>query len=103
MVNDLESLYPAYPGAEVVVPVVTAPVATTTSSASTTPRVEAPVFVPTFHDEVVANHDVRLYRDALGQSIVLYGYWNQTTLVIARDPAAFTEIIARLANARTQP
>ncbi len=76
-------------------------VATTTKPAATsTPP--APVFVGKFHDEVVANHDVRVYRDALGRSIVLYGYWNQTTLVIAHDTAAFAEILARLANAPTR-
>ena len=58
--------------------------------------------VATFHDEVVSNHDVRIYRDAAGKSILLYGYWNQFTLVIARDPAAFTEILGRLATSRSQ-
>ncbi|MHB0865682.1 MAG: hypothetical protein ACYC1Y_02170 [Minisyncoccota bacterium] len=51
-----------------------------------------------FRDEVVSNHDVRIYRDAAGQSIVLYGYWDQATLIIARDPAAFIEILGRLAT-----
>ncbi len=55
-----------------------------------------------FSDEVVNNHDVRIYRDAEGRSILLYGYWNQTTLIIARDPAAFAEIIGRLATSRSQ-
>ena len=55
-----------------------------------------------FFDEVVANHDVRIYRDAEGRSILLYGYWNQTTLVIARDPSAFAEILGRLATSRRE-
>ena len=55
-----------------------------------------------FLDDIVANHDVRIYRDTVGQSVLLYGYWNQTTLVIARDPAAFSEILQRLATSRAQ-
>ena len=51
-----------------------------------------------FRDEVVSNHDVRVYRDGTGRSVLLYGYWDQTTLVIARDAAAFTEILGRLAT-----
>ena len=57
---------------------------------------------PGFVDEVVRNHDVRVYRDATGKSVLLYGYWNQTTLVIARDVAAFTELLQRLATSRAQ-
>lgn len=55
-----------------------------------------------FRDEVVGNHDVRIYRNTAGQSVLLYGYWNQETLIIARDPAAFAEILQRLATSRTQ-
>ena len=55
-----------------------------------------------FRDEIANNHDVRIYRDAAGRSVLLYGYWNQTTLVIARNPEAFAEILERLATARTQ-
>lgn len=55
-----------------------------------------------FHDETVSNHDVRIYRDALGRSVLLYGYWNPNTLVIARDPIAFGEILDRLATSRAQ-
>lgn len=72
----------------------------TSTSATSTPL--APPVMPAFRDEVVANHDVRVYRDAGGKSVMLYGYWNQTTLVIARDPSAFTEIIGRLATSRAQ-
>ncbi len=55
-----------------------------------------------FSDEVVSNHDVRIYHDVTGKSILLYGYWDQKTLIIARDPAAFTEILQRLATSRAQ-
>lgn len=56
---------------------------------------------PSFRDEVAGNHDVRIYRDLEGRSVLVYGYWNRTTLVIARDPSAFIEILGRLATART--
>lgn len=71
-----------------------------TTTVTTTPP--APAFVAGFFDATVANHDVRVYRDTSGRDIVLYGYWNQTTLIIARDTAAFTEIVGRLATSRTQ-
>lgn len=69
------------------------------TAATTTPFTPAPTV--TFIDMTVANHDVRAYRDASGRDILVYGFWNQTTLVIARDAAAFTEIVTRLATART--
>lgn len=112
MPRALAGLFPAYP--------VSVPAGTATSTAAattpmpkrgvpkanvatTTVAVAAPVFIAGFRDEVVANHDVRVYRDAAGKSVLLYGYWNQTTLVIARSPEAFTEILQRLATSRTQP
>ncbi|MFH1178295.1 MAG: hypothetical protein V1711_01030 [bacterium] len=55
-----------------------------------------------FRDEIVNNHDVRVYRDENNESVLLYGYWDQSTLIIARNPAAFAEILNRLANSRTQ-
>jgi len=71
-------------------------------ASSTIATSSVPTTAAGFRDETVSNHDVRIYRDAVGQSVLLYGYWNQTTLVIARDPTAFTEILSRLANSRTQ-
>lgn len=96
ILNNLAALFPPYPASAVAMPIATTtPVATSTKGA-----VAAPVASTkgSFHDEVVSNHDVRVYRDIAGRSIVLYGYWNQSTLVIARDPAAFTEILRRLAT-----
>ena len=92
MRRDLITLFPPYP---------------VTSAASTTATSTPPVSPPAlsamaFTDSTVANHDVRIYNDTQGRSIILYGYWNQTTLVIARDPASFTEIVQRLATSRTQ-
>lgn len=91
MLNDLGALFPAY-----LVPASTPASATTSLTASVTPdKISSN---GSFHDEVVSNHDVRIYRDKAGRSIILYGYWNQSTLIIAREPAAFTEILGRLAT-----
>lgn len=112
MVNNLSLFFPAYPAP--IVATTTPVVATTTpvinkkrsarspviKVASTTPV--PPVYIAGFRDEVVANHDVRIYRDARGQSVLIYGYWDQQTLIIARDPQAFSEIITRLATTRTK-
>ena len=118
MVNALTLIYPPYPtlSPAPVVPVETKVVVVATGKStskskianksvskvatSTASVVAPPVAIPAFHDEIIANHDVRVYRDAVGQSVLLYGYWNQTTLIIARDAAAFTEILRRLANTR---
>lgn len=96
--SDLDVLFPLYRGAA-------APLATTTPVATTTPAASAavpPVGKAGFADEVVSNHDVRVYRDARGQSVLLYGYWDQATLIIARDPSAFSEIVARLATSHAR-
>ena len=102
MSRDLEKLFPPYPAS---VPATLAvstssPLVATSTVAAVIPTV--PATIAAFHDEVVSNHDARIYRDAAGKSILLYGYWNQTTLVIARDPAALTEIFGRLATSRAQ-
>jgi len=82
MPRDLGALFPAY-----------------SFSSSTTPISNKQ---PGFRDEVISNHDVRIYRDATGRGILLYGYWNQRTLILARDPLAFNEIVQRLATSRAQ-
>ncbi|MDP2655032.1 MAG: hypothetical protein Q8P17_00495 [bacterium] len=84
MVRDLDALFPQY------------------SSATSTVATSTTILISSFRDEVVVNHDTRVYYDAEDRSILLYGYWNQATLVIARDRTAFTEIIGRLATTRTQ-
>ncbi len=89
MLTDLGPFFPMYPVAKT----------TTASSSTTTPATTAAILARSgFRDEVVSNHDVRVYRDADGRSVLLYGYWDQKTLVIVRDPAAFAEILARLAT-----
>ena len=81
--SDLAALFPLYP---------TAATSTATSTA---------LSQGSFRDEVVSNHDVRVYRDSAGRSVLLYGYWDQATLIIARDPSAFVEITERLATSHT--
>src|SRR3989344_1706775 len=91
MIRDLDALFPQY-----------SQVSTISTSSPQTTATSTPILILSFRDEVVANHDTRVYYDAEGRSILLYGYWNQATLVIARDRASFTEIIGRLATTRTQ-
>jgi hypothetical protein len=92
MLRALAPLYPAYATGAVA--------AADTSAPSVTPIVAPPPPDQGFIDLVVANHDTRVYRDGTGRSILVYGYWDQTKLVIARDEAAFTAILERLAAAR---
>lgn len=85
MPDDLGNFYPAY--------------GTGLDTASTT----APVITGgdgQFADAVVANHDVRILRDAYGRSLMLYGYFDKQTLIIARNEDAFTALIARLSATR---
>ncbi|KKW39053.1 MAG: Piriform spidroin [Parcubacteria group bacterium GW2011_GWA1_54_9] len=109
MPRDLEPLFPSYPAAvPQTVGTTTVSTGSTTLTTSSSPQAAAtstppaPVSTPVFRDEVVVNHDVRIYRDAAGKSVVIYGYWNPTTLVIARDPGTFAEILSRLATSPTQ-
>ncbi len=97
MPRSLAALFPPYASATTATSTATA---TTTRSKTAVPSTASPQ--PSFRDEVVSNHDVRVYRSASGQSILLYGYWNQKTLIIARDPAAFSELVQRLATSRAQ-
>lgn len=96
LLTDLGPFFPLYPEAKTQE---TASSTTTPSTATTTPVAASK---SGFRDEVISNHDVRIYRDTQGRSIMLYGYWDQQTLVIARDPAAFAEILARLATSRAR-
>jgi hypothetical protein len=113
MPADLAGLFPAF------APISPAPasVATTTTAATTTAKTKTkkattlvaapppppviPVSTAGFYDETVSNHDVRVYRDDAHRSVLLYGYWNQNTLIIARDPDSFSEIVQRLANSHS--
>ena len=100
--RDLSKLFPPYPTELSATVTATSTDTTMQKSVTKTTTKSTPTSVLTFVDETVANHDVRVFRDASGRSVLLYGYLNQTTLVIARDEAAFTEIIQRLATSRAQ-
>lgn len=102
--NDLSVLYPQY-----VPPALIPDTASTASTtATTTAKVKktvvpvAPVVIsePRFSDAVVANHDVRILKDGTGHTILLYGYRDKQTLIIARDDAAFAALIDRLSATR---
>lgn len=116
MPRDLVAFFPAHPAPPpVIVPVATSTATTTatttksakplatTTAATTTPVQPPPPPKLIFRDAVLANHDVRVFKDAQGRVVLLYGYWNPTTLVIARSEAAFVEITTRLANSSIRP
>ncbi len=99
--SDLAPLYPAYVDAPPPMPAIATTTATsspqsatTTKAATTTPAV--PLQKPGFVDEVVDSHDVRALKDEEGRTLLLYGYRDQNTLVIARDETSFSVILARL-------
>jgi hypothetical protein len=88
--EDLSLFYPSYPATVVA-----------TTTASSTPIV--PIVPPSeFVDETIANHDVRILKDSEGRSILLYGYRDKQTLIIARNEAAFVELVTRLSATRAQ-
>jgi len=108
MPHDFAELFPPFPEEELTAsstiatstPLGAAQASTTVITASSALPVQA--LASGFRDEVINNTDVRVYRDAAGRSVLLYGYWNQETLVIARNPAAFAEILSRIISAHTQ-
>ena len=100
MARDLSLLYPLYPSD----PTEQAPV--NLNTASTTASSTQPIPTKTqnsvvskerFEDAVVANRDVRILRDTRGRSIMLYGYADKETLIIARSESAFSALLVRLA------
>jgi hypothetical protein len=114
--NDLGTLFPFSTSSPSTVPPFIPKTISASTTATTTVAKTSPQVTPTpsktattskvalkvgFRDEVVSNHDVRVYRDASNKSLIIYGYWDQKTLIIARDPAGFAEILARLATAHT--
>jgi hypothetical protein len=102
MPRDLSALFGAYPSSSVSTSTATSTTSLVRGASSQATTTRASGIQTGFRDEVIANHDARVYRDSAGRSVLLYGYWNQTTLVIARDPAAFAEILQRLATSRAQ-
>lgn len=119
MLASLDPLFaaaaPAFPGIASTTIATSSSQSTATTTATTTKptSIQTPqkpatttsytvIYKPGFKDEVISNQDVRVYRDEKGTGRVVYGYWNQSTLIIARDPEAFMEIVSRLATTRTQ-
>ncbi len=105
IMRDLGLVYPLYPVEEAAPIALDAPVATSTTKKGI--ATSTPVIPPTpiqaaskvrFEDAVVSNRDVRILRDTSGKSLILYGYADKETLVIARDEAAFTALIGRLSS-----
>lgn len=99
MGRDLALFYPAYP--EVAVE----PLPFETTAATSTTNVASmpfSAFSLSFADDIVDNQDVRVLRDASGRSLLLYGYRDKETLIVARDEAAFSELLKRLASTRAQ-
>lgn len=52
----------------------------------------------TWSDKVVSNKDTRIERGPNGNTILIYGFINEETIVIARDEATFTAVFERLIN-----
>lgn len=98
----LIKLFPPYPVSTSDSTISSTTATTTQKPGASTPAILQPAPATGFADATIANHDARVYRDAEGREIIVYGYWNQTTLVIARNTAAFTEILQRLATSRAQ-
>lgn len=102
----LAPLYPEYPAAQPAAPTVvtTTKIVNGKKVVATTTVEAAPIITvaPRFVDEVASNHDVRALKDGQGRTILLYGYKDKETLIIARDEAAFAEILNRLAATKQQ-
>lgn len=103
MERDLGLLYPLYTTAPVPTVAVDLNTASTSSpTASSTPVVAAatPGSRVRFEDAIVANRDIRILRDTSGRSLMLYGYADKETLIIARNEASFAALIIRLSPAK---
>lgn len=102
MFRDLSLLYPLYAPEEAPAIPLEDSVATSTQASSTQNVRPEPVplqpasALTRFTDTVVANHDVRILRDTNGRPLILYGYADKRTLLIARDEAAFEALLVRL-------
>lgn len=77
MERDLSLLYPSYPK---------------DATASTSPLLQP----RTFSDSVAASRDIRVLKDEQGRSILVYGYHDKQTLIVARDETAFVQLAERL-------
>lgn len=103
MAHDLGTIYPPYQNSPFVAQQNASSIAATSSVPKGTTIIIPPPTAPLgFSDEVVANHDVRVLYDAQRRVIVLYGYRDKNTLIIARDRAAFAALLDRLSSTRSQ-
>ena len=94
--DELTPLYPLYPAS--------APQSNVnnTSASATSSQIFIPpsaTNVPTsqFVDETVSNHSARALKDSSGRTLIIYGYADEQTLIIARDETAFIFLLGRLA------
>lgn len=62
------------------------------TAASSTAVAPSAGSVPLFLDEIVANHDVRVWRGPRGEERIVYGFVNQNTIVIAENRDAFAAL-----------
>jgi hypothetical protein len=100
MRSSLSMFYPLY------APNIPPPQSQIASTSSSTPKQILPIqpiFTSdttspqnTFTDEVVSSHDARVLKDVSGRTLLIYGYADKQTLIIARNEAAFTFLISRL-------
>ncbi len=61
---------------------------------------EGAVFGRNFSDEILKNKDIRVLKDAAGQSILLYSFTDEKTLIITSTEETFAEILRRLGTPR---
>lgn len=82
-------------------PSVSTPAAVGNASASSTGVFTEPP--DKFEDMVLKNRDVRVLKDKTGTVILIYGFLNRKTLIIARSIETFNEVVGRLtANVRAK-
>ena len=105
LADQLELFYPPYPAPPPPPTVVTTKklikgklVVSTSTVETVAPQIEAPRFI----DEITSNHNVRALKDGSGKTILLYGYRDKETLIIARDENAFAELSNRLSATKQQ-
>jgi hypothetical protein len=94
--DELTPLYPLYPASAPQTNV------NSTSASATSSQIFIPpaaTNVPTtqFIDETVSNHSARALKDSSGRTLLIYGYADEQTLIIARDETAFIFLLGRLA------
>ncbi|HEC93982.1 MAG TPA: hypothetical protein ENI56_01240 [Candidatus Kaiserbacteria bacterium] len=93
LASDMRTLYPT-PVASVSATRTATTTATQTFLANTQTLPSSASFV----DATIANHTVRVLQNSAGQSILLYGFANKHTLIIARNAAAFTVLLGKLSQ-----